>query len=72
MKKIKKFLSFNNLIASRPIIDAKDGFSPSSNLTGGVLGKAKENTPSTNEATPDIKNVFFKAPSEAAASHLKI
>ncbi|MNR23434.1 hypothetical protein D3C85_1404550 [compost metagenome] len=54
------------------MIDAKDGFSPSSSLTGGVFGKAKENTPNTKEATPDIKNVFFKAPSDAPASHLKI
>ncbi|MNH46250.1 hypothetical protein D3C79_1089510 [compost metagenome] len=59
-------------MASKPMIDANDGFSPSSSLTGGVFGKAKENTPNTKEATPDIKNVFFSAPSEAAASHLKI
>ncbi|MNE49552.1 hypothetical protein D3C80_1440790 [compost metagenome] len=64
MKKIAKFLSFNNFNASRPIMSPILIFS---SLTfGGVLGKVKLNIPNTNAAIPAKRNVFLSIPSEIA------
>ena len=70
MKKIKKFLSLSNLIASKPNIAEIDGLSPFTSLIGGVFGNINEKAPKTEDAIAAIKNVFFKAPSLAKASHL--
>src|SRR5215210_3080549 len=63
-KKIKKFLSFNNPIASKPIISPIVTFDPA--LEGGVLGNVKLKIPIKNETAAANLNVFF---SELLCSH---
>src|SRR5690606_11188277 len=71
-KNTKKFLFFNSLIASKPMIDAIDGFSLLSSFTGGVFGNKKLNTPNNNDAIDAIRKVFFNKPSSIpwVLSHL--
>src|SRR5690606_7911355 len=71
-KNTRKFLSLNNFIASRPIIDASEAFSLSLTFTGGVLGNTKLNNPRTNEAIDAIRKVFFRNPAATPSdeSHL--
>ena len=66
IKKIRKFLSFNILRASRPNKDDSAIFSPL-NTVGGVFGRLKLITPKSNEETPETANVFLKSPSDTAS-----
>jgi len=69
IKKIRKFLPFNNASASSPRISRKVTFSPL--LLGGVLGRVKLKSPSAAEAMDTIKKVYLSIPSARAsgASH---
>src|SRR3954470_23925331 len=58
MKKIRKFLSFNNPIASRPIISLKVVFVPA--LGGGVFGKVKLKRPIIKETQAARRKVFAR------------
>ena len=61
-KKIKKFLFFKSVNASKPNMSLILTFSEEA-FDGGVLGNVKLNKPKIKEAIDDIKKVFFNIPS---------
>jgi hypothetical protein len=67
IKKMRKFLSFNNPNASRPMISEKFALVPA--LGGGVCGKVKLNNPNAAETIAVRRNVLTSAPSFSQASH---